>query len=58
MGLFYQRFGNGRMGMTEAAHGDAAAQVEITFAADIENIAALSMAQDQFKTAVTGHDIF
>ncbi len=56
--LLDERFGDGRMRVAEAAHGDAAAEIEIAFAGDVENIAACAVAQHEFKAAVAGHDVF
>jgi len=44
--------------VTEAVHGDAAAEVEIAFASDIKNIAAVPVTQNDFKPTIAGHDIF
>ena len=57
-GLLDERLGDGRMRVAEAAHGDAAAEIEIAFAGDIKNIAARAVAQDEFKASVAGHDVF
>ena len=56
--LLDERLGDGRMRVAEAAHGNAAAEVEIAFAGDIKNITARAVAQDEFKASVAGHDVF
>ena len=55
--LLDERLGDGRMRVAEAAHGDAAAEVEIAFARDIKNIAARAVAQREVKPPVAGHDV-
>jgi hypothetical protein len=56
--LLDERLGDGWMRMAEAANRDAAAEVEVTFARDIKNIAAAAMAQHEVEASVTGHDVF
>ena len=55
--LLDERLGDGRMRVAEAIDRDAAAEVEITFARDIKNVAARAVAQHEFKASVAGHDI-
>ena len=56
--LLHQRLRDGRVRVAEAANGDAAAEVEVAFAGDIENVAASAVAQREIKASVAGHDVF
>ncbi len=51
-GLFADHSHDARMGVTEGVHADAGDQVEIAFAVQIENVAALTAVQDERVSAV------
>jgi len=55
--LFGQGLGDGRVGVPERADGDAAAEVEVAFARDVEQITARAVAQDDLEASVAGHDV-
>ena len=57
-GLLHECLGDGRMRVAEAAHGNAAAEVEVTLARDIKNVAARAVTQHELKTSVARHDVF
>lgn len=56
-GLLDERFGDGRVRVTERANRDAAAEIEIATTVHIEQMAAHAMAEREFKAPVTGDDI-
>ena len=55
--LFDERLGDGRVRVAEAAHGNAGAKVEVTFARDIKQVTARAMAEREVEAAVAGHDV-
>ena len=55
-GLFDERLGDLGVGVAEGTDGDAAAKVEITFPADIPDVAACPVAQGEIKAPIAGDD--
>ena len=55
--LLHQRGGDGRVRVAKAAHGDAAAEIQIAAAGHIKQIAARPVAEDEFKASIAGHDV-
>ena len=45
------------MGVAEGADGDAAAEVEEPFAADVPDVAAAAAGEGQVEAPVAGHDV-
>ena len=56
-GLFDERPGDGRVRVAKTAHGNAGAEVEVTFARDIKQITARAMAEHEVEAAIAGHDV-
>jgi hypothetical protein len=56
-GLLGEDLGDRRVRMAEAVDGNAAAHIQITFAGDIEHIAARAVAEHDVEAAVTRHDV-
>ena len=55
--LLNQRLGNGRVRVAEAAHCDAAAEVQVPLAGDIEQVTARAVAEHEVEAPVTGHHV-
>lgn len=53
--LLDQRLGDFGMGVTQRAHGDTAAQVQVALAGDIPDMAAGAVAQGQVESTVAWH---
>ena len=56
-GLFDERLGDGRVRVAETAHGDARAEVEVTFARDIKQVTARAVAENEVESAIAGHNV-
>ena len=54
--MFDEGFGDLGVGVAEGAHGDAAAEVEVTLAADVPDVAAGPVAEGEVKAPVAGND--
>ena len=55
--LLDQRFGDFRIAMAETAHRDAAAQVQIAFAAHVVNVTSRSVAEGNIEAPIARHHI-
>ena len=55
--LLDQRLGDGRVSVAERTDRDAAAQIQVTPARDVVEIAARPVAQHDVEAAITGHDV-
>ena len=55
--LLHQRGGDGRVRVAEAAHGDAAAEIQVAAAGHVKQIAARPVAEDEFEATVAGHNV-
>src|SRR5215204_7194944 len=56
-GLLDEGFGDLRIGVTETAHGNAAAEVEVTLASDVVNITAGAVADGNVEARIARHDM-
>ena len=55
--LLGERLRDGRVRVSQAADGDARAEVQVAFAGDIEKIAARAVAEHEVEAAVARHDV-
>src|SRR5215204_510034 len=55
--LVGQDLGDGGMRVAESIDRDPAAKIEVTFAGDIINVAARSVAEDDIEAAIAGNDV-
>src|SRR6266511_3153786 len=54
LGLLHEGVGDLRVRMAETTHGNPAAEIEVTFPAEIPHITAAAAAQGQIETSVAG----